>query len=343
MTTFEDAYERLIGCPAPPVQNPQLQHYWNLPVSQLCELDDPPLAPEVQERHRIYSYLLMAITWNYWNGYKLGHPGIYPWNDVPGPTDPSWLSGDYRGHNIAALAVDATGRILDFDFNHNTLFNSSAEHAEARLVRRLYSLAQISDAWSAAPSGAAALGSAASSGGYTSLSSVTIYTSLESCAQCSGIMALATVKDIVYLQTDPGTYFIGRILRNLTTPGFQAPLPISGCEIGVAEFAMLNAAFDEFVQAVPTKPFWISADGSSKNVSPAITSFLCTDIARSIFAEGGVKFSDFSNGTDPLSFPTFNPNPTDPNSLTNLQVLADAVGFQKYAVTLGLRGTPHTL
>jgi len=31
MTTFEDAYERLVGCPAPPVQNPQLQHYWNLP------------------------------------------------------------------------------------------------------------------------------------------------------------------------------------------------------------------------------------------------------------------------------------------------------------------------
>jgi hypothetical protein len=108
----------------------------------------------------------------------------------------------------------------------------------------------------------------------------------------------------------------------------------------VAEFSLLNQAFDEFVQAVPTKPFWISADGTSNNTSPAITSFLCTDLARSIFDQGGVNFSDLSNGTNPLSFPTFQP---DPNSLTNLQVLTDAVAFQKYAVTLGLRGTPHTL
>ncbi len=48
----------------------------------------------------------------------------------------------YLGHNIACIAVDENGSILDFDFNHNELFNSSAEHAEARLVRRLFSLNQ---------------------------------------------------------------------------------------------------------------------------------------------------------------------------------------------------------
>ena len=48
-------------------------------------------------------------------------------------------SSEYRGHNIAALAVGPTGKIIDFEFNHNKL-NSSAEHAEARLVKRVYEL-----------------------------------------------------------------------------------------------------------------------------------------------------------------------------------------------------------
>src|SRR5713101_7370584 len=112
METFGEAYERIYGSSAPPINNPQLAHYWNLPVSDLCELDTPALDPGLQERHRLYLYALMAIGWNYWNGYKDGRSGTYPWNDTPGPTDPTWLSGEYRGHNIVALAADPFGRIV---------------------------------------------------------------------------------------------------------------------------------------------------------------------------------------------------------------------------------------
>ena len=55
-------------------------------------------------------------------------------------TFPNARRSSYLGHNIAAIAVSPTGRIVDFDFNHNELFNSSAEHAEARLLRRLFAL-----------------------------------------------------------------------------------------------------------------------------------------------------------------------------------------------------------
>ena len=48
------------------------------------------------------------------------------------------------------------------------------------------------------------------------LEGVTIYTTLESCAQRSGIMALAKVGSVVFLQTDPGQYSIGNIMRNMT-------------------------------------------------------------------------------------------------------------------------------
>lgn len=182
----------------------------------------------------------MGVVQQYWNGFKRGRHGEYPWNHAPVPGDPPYIEGDYLGHNIAALAVDSDGRVVDFDFNHNTLFNSSAEHAEARLVRRLYGLAQISDSWSAVPAGGEALGSQAPSGSYSGLSNVTIYTSLESCSQCSGIMALAQVREVVYLQTDPGMYFIGRILRNLTTSKLRAPLPISAGEVDSDFFETLK-------------------------------------------------------------------------------------------------------
>ena len=53
----------------------------------------------------------------------------------------------YVGHNIACVAVDGNGEIIDFDFNHNEFFRSSAEHAESRMVRRLFSLTDIFDSW----------------------------------------------------------------------------------------------------------------------------------------------------------------------------------------------------
>jgi tRNA(Arg) A34 adenosine deaminase TadA len=339
--TFQIAHHELLGSPAPVTANPQLQKYWNQPVRALCELEEPArLKPEEKERHRIYAYLLMAIVHEYWNGFKRGRHGQYLWNDLPQPTDPQHLEGDYRGHNIAAVAVDANGRVIDFDFNHNTLFNSSAEHAEARLVRRLYSLAQLSEAWSAAPDPTHTLGNPAATGGYTSLSNVTIYTSLESCSQCSGIMALAQVKEVVYLQTDPGMYFIGRILRNLTTSTLRAPLPISGGELDFPYFEILNGSFSDFTTDVGEKPFWISLDGKERDVAPAVTSFLCTGIARAIFLAGRNRLDRLVNGMDSLTAPEFRASPV---ALSNGEIVCEAHEFLDYAITKGRRGTPHNL
>jgi tRNA(Arg) A34 adenosine deaminase TadA len=332
METFAEGYERLIGSPVPPIDNPQLAHYWNLPVSNLCEVDTPPIDPALEERHRLYFYLLMAIGWNYWNGYKRGRSGTYPWNDPPEPEDPPWFDGEYRGHNILAIGVDYLGRVVDFDFNHNALFNSSAEHAEARLVRRLYGLANVGGAWGPGP---------VSSTGTTSLNGLTVYTSLESCAQCSGIMALANVSQVAFMQTDPGEYLIGRILYNLTPPTFRAPLPISGAEINLPQFEELNTKFGEFVEAVPSRPFWESADGTQKDNFPSITSFLCTSQARAIYLEGKQQLASYGKGTE-LQFPAYYP-PGVSGALTNKQVLANISVFLVYAVEVANRGTPHTI
>ena len=104
----------------------------------------------------------MSVVLGQWNGNKFGESGDYgPWRaeQVIGSADGGghlYAGGTYEGHNIAALAVDGEGRVeIDFDFNHNNAFDSSAEHAESRLVRRVFSLDQVYAPW-AAPLGAGA-------------------------------------------------------------------------------------------------------------------------------------------------------------------------------------------
>jgi tRNA(Arg) A34 adenosine deaminase TadA len=305
------------------------------PVSELVATPRPAAAiePECLERHRIYALLLMAITRWYWNGNKRGRRGVYGLNPTEAAGDVgNYLGADYLGHNIAALAVDSDGAIIDFDFNHNEIFNSSAEHAEGRLVRRLFSLVQIEDTWNVCRSG-----ERPNRGNL--LPDVTIYTTLESCAQCSGIMALATVKQVVYLQQDPGMYFIGNILWHLTVnTDLQAPLPISGEHIGLPHFTSLNERFASFAKqqaSAAGTPFFVPANGHEE-FNDSLTSFLCTRAAYLVFMQGERDFDGLEPAT--LRFPSFRPVES---ALSNAECLKEAKEFRTYATQMARRGTPH--
>lgn len=357
--SLDEAYQRLLKTKESPSVTGPLKDFWLEPVGLLCELNEPWVAtPEWQERHRIYAYLLMALVYHYWNGYKYGRPkktGDYPLNPVATADDSPWLDGAWFGYNIGAVAVDALGYVLDFDFNHNDLFSSSAEHAEARLVRRLYSLAQINDAWGVLPGALPKQGDSPTDVRRVTLNGVTVYASLESCAQCAGVMALAQIQQVVYLQTDPQYFFIGRILRNLTSDRGRAPLPISGGEIALPFFEELDREFKQFatLQAgkdeTKAQPFW--QGGTDKHWSSSVTSFLCTEVARSIFKRGSDKL------TGPLRYPDFVPQPDGGTAetaggaaplsarkmLTNAEAELEAARFLEYAKRSGLRGTPHNI
>lgn len=339
MGTFGRDYEETTRSPVPLGLSPQLKDYWKRPVSELATLREPGPNTRDQERHRIYSLMLMSLVHEYWNGNKRGRGGRYPWNEQPDPEHPErCLAEDYRGHNIAAIAVNRDGIVLDFEFNHNRLFNSSAEHAEARLVRRVFALAQLSDTWR--PTMARSLADHLPRDDYTTLADVTIYTSLESCAQCAGTMALGRVREVVYLQTDPGMYFIGRILRNLTDEGLRAPLPIAGGEIGLPYFAELDAAFSDFSRRVVSEPFW---RGDKDDTSPSVTSFLCTKYARDIFGRARQQFEALTAAN--LEHPDYRPGDVDGSPIvtakTNAQAIDEARDFLYYAIVSGRRGTPH--
>jgi tRNA(Arg) A34 adenosine deaminase TadA len=324
-----------------PVLNERLKYYLDRPVRELIALDTKPLAAGQQERHRLYALALMALVYHYWNGNKYGRNGEYLWNEPADATDGKYLDRDYLGHNIGAIAVDGDGRVIDFDFNHNKIFNSSVEHAEARLIRRVYGLAQIQDSWNTndyAPN-------SRPMDDYNALENVTVYTSLESCSQCAGIMALGRVKEIVYLQSDPDMYLIGNILHNLSLETkLQAPLPIAASEVKLKYFNRLNNEYLSFRERVSEKPFFKPKEGKPDH-SNSITSFLCSKAARDIYGEGSRDFFEYVEAANKLEHTEFQPVDRDgqtvKTALTNAESLAELKCFLSYAAANGRRGTPH--
>jgi tRNA(Arg) A34 adenosine deaminase TadA len=345
-----------------------LQAYWDGPVSTFAEISVEPFENAQKERHRMYSLLLMTLVLQQWNGNKYGETGDYAlWRaEQQLGTTPSgskvYLGGSYQGHNIAALAVDGEGRVIDYDFNHNNVFDSSAEHAESRLVRRLFALNQVYAPWSLTADGdgcdqhaararqrrslfataaspqAEADAEAIVKGYSTLLTDVTIYTSLESCAQCSGIMTLGSVKEIVYLQWDQGEFLIGNIMFNATAGGrssFRAPRPVAASEFDFDYFTRLNDGNAAFERDVNASPFYV--DGSFRVASPSVTSFLCTDGARQIYTDAAQELAQWSEA----GFPEYVPPQSIASALTNSQVLREVHDFAVYAKEINNRGTPH--
>lgn len=303
-----------------------LEKWKNKKVEDLICRPRVELPKEEKERRQIYACLLFAITAYYFNGKKYGNNHKYPLN-------PQGLDTDaYRGHNIAALAVNKIGEIIDFEFNHNRIFNSSVEHAESRLIRRVFSLSQVYNSWDECteelPKKYGNL-----------LSEVSVYTTLESCTQCTGIMTLGDVQNIIYLQDDPGMYQIGNIVKNLTDgQGFlEAPLPVSGSEIDFDLYDELNSAFEKFKfqqKSEKGEPF-VLFEGVKKKYSSSITSFLCTNSAYETFKKGLEKLNNFK-----VNFPEYSPTE---KAIPNSEILDECLNFYKYATSKGKRGTPHRM
>ncbi|ALA57801.1 deaminase [Nitrospira moscoviensis] len=327
---------------------------WENPLHMIATIEsnvaDSLGAPSCLERHKIYCLLLMKLIHRFWNGNKYGPFGTYPQRNkqieykhnsytrykgdlYAGPNLTIW--DRYLGHNIAAMAVDRNGEIIDFEFNHNELFRSSSEHAEARLVRRLFDLTEIFDHWKTPRTSFKGLRDKARE---LDLTDITIYTSLESCAQCSGMMSLARVKEVVFLQFDPGAYRIGNIMYNLARKTAKStsmsPLPIPADRVGIKYFTQLNDSYQRFL-STPPQTFFTSSDHKIKKSTDSITSFLCTDEAMDIFKKGGDEIAVME-----LEHPNV---ACSPGGWTNQMCLDHAKCFFEYADIQGFRGSPHKL
>ena len=332
--------------------------YWDKPLSELAQIDVASISAEQAERHRIYSLLTMALVRGYWNGNKYGAEGTYPWRAKQKKANGSYEGdrfGDrYIGHNIAAIAVDENGEIIDFDFNHNEIYNSSAEHAEARLIRRIFSLNQAYDHWQVLNETEVA------DIAYSNVfNGVTIYTSLESCAQCSGVMTLASCLRVVYLQSDPGQYLVGNLLYNLSRPHpkatpfaltkaqrpkpvskYWAPEPLSADHFGFDYKQKLEAAYLNFLAKGKDETNWYfwQVPGKVKKAD-SVTSFLCTDDAREIFDAAAKEFESMAAQHGGFK-PPRGDGEVDPVK-SNGEALDHARAFLRHAIKEARRGTPH--
>jgi hypothetical protein len=161
-------------------------------------------------------------------------------------------------------------------------------------------------------------------------------------------MSLGRVKQVIFLQNDPGTYAIGNIMYNLagSDPSDQSsmsPLPIPATLVGLAQFDALNAAYANFcatLRAAKAKQdrkraFYVSPDESTTDYESSITSFLCTDAAYEIFDAGTAIFESLT-----LQHPNAK-NPVVQDSWTNAKCLEGARQFYQYADVEGFRGSPH--
>jgi tRNA(Arg) A34 adenosine deaminase TadA len=85
-----------------------------------------------------------------------------------------------RGYNIGAVLVNAKNEPVAWGRNCNIITHDPIQHAEARLLRRYLATSKLG-----------------------TLRGHTVYTTLEPCAMCAGLMIFSGVRRVVYGQTDP--------------------------------------------------------------------------------------------------------------------------------------------
>jgi tRNA(Arg) A34 adenosine deaminase TadA len=247
-------------------------------------------------RHMIYSYAVMALLWNEFNGNKEGPLGHYPSRSAQKmalggspSSDPMQVYAskkggfpvDYVGHNVVALAVGKRGDILRIAYNHNTLFSSTVDHAEERLIDGLYreptnlvqrSHAKIYDGETLANVEIE-----------KHMQHISVYTSLEPCQQCSGKMLLALVPEVISCQRDWDIRLLGDQLYNQ----FHKCRAVLASHFDFSPYDDLGRSYSIYRERViRNKMSFFKSDYHHVPAKPTMPYFLCTDEAHAIFKRG---------------------------------------------------------
>lgn len=169
-----------------------------------------------------------------------------------------WQDGkqkDKRGHNIGSILVAPDGQIVNWARNCNAALSNGTQHGEVRLM----------------------MGYLNRVGGYA-LKGHTVYTTLEPCAQCSGMMILCSLHKTVYGQTDPG---FGKALERLALDSKKWN------ENGYGPYPR------EVISERSNSKYCDMLDNSYQQTGGSITKFLLTDQAKSIFMQAVNQLNNY--------------------------------------------------
>lgn len=164
-------------------------------------------------------------------------------------------AADPRGHNIGSVLVDGDNEVVYWARNSNMITGNGTQHGEVRLIRNYLARVKTYD-----------------------LKDHTVYTTLEPCAMCSGMMVLTNVKRTVYGQSDPG---FGKALERLALDsqaihGYPPyPRKVRSDAVDDETRHQLDAAYNKYVQ------------GGGRS----ITDWLRSDDAKEIYQQALQRFN----------------------------------------------------
>ena len=157
-----------------------------------------------------------------------------------------------RGHNIGCVLVDSNSMPVAWNINCVTILDNGTQHGEVRVMQEF-------------------LSSTNASGKY--IDGYSIYTSLEPCAMCTGMMTLTKANRCVYVQADPG---FGSAIKGLNLVGYPR-VPISYTPVMLRQKRTLESQFERF-----------------RTTNQSITDYLLTTNAQAVYASALSDLNSYS-------------------------------------------------
>lgn len=157
-----------------------------------------------------------------------------------------------RGHNIGSILADKNSYPVFWARNAITALDDASQHGEVRLIQpflRCNSVGKFAD-------------------GYT------VYTTLEPCAMCAGMMSLTKVRRVVYLQADPEYGNVRNALIAIKYPRIFA----ESTPPDLKQKKDLERGYATY---------------KARNKKGTITEYLLTDEAREIFASAQADLNSY--------------------------------------------------
>ena len=157
-----------------------------------------------------------------------------------------------RGHNIGSILVNKDNQPVFWARNSVKTTDNATQHGEVRLIQAYLNCKGV--------------------GKY--MDGYTVYTTLEPCAMCTGMIAMTKVDRVVYVQADPE---FGHALKGLKSVNFPR--------------VFVQDSTPKLGQKRALEKGWVNYRTLHKG--SAITDYLLTDDAKAVYASAQVDLNDF--------------------------------------------------